>query len=273
MLRATLKPLLFIPSISLLLLTGAGCSHTNHDKDSLYVHGFIAPVGETALPPKAITPPTKTKTTNTESAEVTSQLEIILRDNETIISQQTMNTPANWPAAYKIDFHPPQIAEIDEQQITLSLILINADKQQTLFQKDIQLNNPMLFSTAQDILVHKTLNTASEYTQENNEETEANGKLPAPYESFNCDDRSPLNAYITDTYLVLGDSQQIIPRVITSPTPVYGSADIKISFDNNRSFTFEKNERIYNCQLNENSFNPTQQVTTEAQKANNKDNT
>lgn len=258
MLQANIKPLIFSSTLSFILLTGPGCTSTNHDKDSLYVHGFIAPVGQTAL---------DTVVTQSNAETARPQLSVSLRNGETLISQQTLHTPAIWPAAYKIEFHPPQIADI-EGELTLAVSLIAAEQQQTLFQKDIELENKMLFATSQDILIHSSLNSEAAYQQQHASNTDKNDSsdtpladsvLPAPYEHFECDNDSSFSAYITDTYVILPDAEHIIPRVIHSPTPVYSDAATVIAFSDD-AFTVETDKSVYSCDMNDNSYNPAKNI-------------
>ena len=243
MFKSLITPKTLITAASVGVL--AACSHVPHDEDSLYVHGFIAPLGESSL--------------STLAAD--SRMHVILSKGDEVIGKQKITTAENWPSAYKIEFKPTQL-EDQEGELVLSLELAG-DKEQgadLVYQKQIDLDDPRLFGTHVNMLVTPY---SIKTTSENMEQADAeNSSYDALFETFQCDG-GKIQAALSTDYIVLNNGPQtIIPRVTSQPQTVYKIADTRMEFHKDSSFELERNNKSYRCELNENSEKLWQEAKT-----------
>ena len=218
------NPLPLIICILCLSLLNA-CSYAPHDNDTLYMHGFIAPLDEV------------------DSA--TYPLTITLSNGETVISTVDIKPGGNFPTAYKLEFHPPQLN--DDNSVLLRLEQEQKGKKTLLYQREIQLTDLDLFSTKKNIIF-----SSSAVFDENNM-SENDEKL---YQHFECEDQT-LIAKIKPFYILLKDGEKIVPKIVRSPPPIYAVDRLFIKFYEDK-FTIEKNGEVTNCHVNSNGYQPFQ---------------
>ncbi|NRB40587.1 MAG: hypothetical protein HRU20_19320 [Pseudomonadales bacterium] len=231
------RPFSLIPAAALTLMVG--CSNIPHDEDSLYLHGFIAPLGQTAL----------------SQLPANSTLKITLKSGDTIIDEENLNSGEHWPTAYKLKFRP---AKLDENENDAPLILqlhIQAEEGQNLvYQKTVQLDNPELFGSDWNVLV--TPYSIEKQQSEGEATTNTKDAYKALFETYQCEDgNKEISIALNADYIVIQNAlESIIPRTATSPEPVFMAANTRFQFDENRQFIYQSNNKESLCQLNDNSL-------------------
>ena len=215
------SPSFFMCALCLSLLSA--CSYSPHDNDTLYMHGFVAPLNE--ISPSSIT--------------------ITLSHGDSIISTADIKPGGDWPIAYKLEFNPTQLN--DENSVLLRLEQEQDGKKTLLYQRKVQLTQLDLFSTKKNIIF-----SANAVFDENN--MSANNENL--YQHFECEDQT-LIAKIEPFYILLKDGEKIAPKIVRSPPPIYAAESMYIKFYEDK-FTVENNGEIIDCRVNSDGYQPFQ---------------
>lgn len=234
------------------------CSGIPHDEDSLYIHGFIAPLGDTVL-------------SNTEAGK---DLKISLRKGGKVISEQQIKSAEHWPAAYKLEFHPPQLEQSDDNEentddLKISLTIeTDASNNTLIYQKKITLDSPKLFSTGHNILVTPfSIEKPSSNDTDSAEKKKNEDAYNALFTDFNCED-TELKAAMNMRFIVIAANNEIIiPRSLTAPEPVFILSDTRLQFPQGQKFTYQQGKKTSQCDLAQDHFNPWQEAQDLAKQA------
>lgn len=206
-----MKRLLTVASLIFL----AACQAASHKIDTFYVHGFLVPVGDNSL-------------------SKNQQLTVNLMQEDTLISSQTLNAPYSWPSAYKLEFNPPAI--VPGEPVVLKLFSVKPDtNENTLIQsRKIELADPSLFGTSEDLVVMGTPADDSQSLQP----VESPQPVKSLFETYVCDDDKDINIYFTDSYAVLEQPRIVLPKVVPTDTVLFRTAGTEIIFTDPSKFNF-----------------------------------
>ena len=237
--NALVKPTKLLLSLSAAALISA-CSDIPHDEDSLYIHGFIAPLGDSPL-------------SQLEAGEI---MTISLSKGDNIISEKNIKATDHWPTAYKLEFHPPQLEALDdentdESELKISITITSDDaKASLIYQNPIELDSPKLFGTDYNLLV-------TPYSVERSTDNEAYNKL---FKTFSCEGLEFKAAMNMNFIVVQDDNEMIIPRSARAPEPVYIINNTRFQFPEGQTFTYQQGNKEVQCELSATDFQPWQEA-------------